>query len=72
MERKLTSTSRIWKTGQSAVVTVPLSIKRILNIEFGDTIIVDWGEVIKKNENYQDKKNNKEDLPKIEEEEDFF
>ena len=50
MERKLISTSRVWETGGTPVVTLPKNIRRILGIDVGDAIIIDWGEVIKRNE----------------------
>lgn len=68
MDDKLTSTSRVWVSGGACVVTVPYNIRRILNIKKGDTVIVDWGEVIKLEDKNKTEDNDNEDggdLPKL-------
>lgn len=69
MDRKLSSTQKVWLSGSTLVVSIPRNVKDVMGIHKGDYLEIDWGEIIKRADNKKHKKEVQEEsneLPDIE------
>ena len=47
-EKGLGSVNKVWRSGTTLVIAIPRRIREILNIQKGDYVEVDWGEIVKR------------------------